>query len=59
MILFEAGRKTRLSVFPTRAATNWPAQSQEKDRSLKFWNLDEEKLYYPRSETKSHQPCSC
>ena len=38
--------------FPNRSCTNWPVQSQKKDRSLKFRIYEEEGLYYPCSENK-------
>ena len=37
---------------PTRSDTNRPVQSQKMVRSLKFRILEEEELYYPRSENK-------
>ena len=36
----------------TRSNTNWPVQSQEQARSLKFWIKKVEELYYQSSETK-------
>ena len=38
--------------FPNRSDTNRPVQAQKRDRSLKFWNLVEEELYYPSIENK-------
>ena len=38
--------------FPNRSDTNRPVQSQKRARSLKFWSLVEEELYYPSSENK-------
>ena len=37
---------------PNRSDTNWPVQTQIRARSLKFWTLVEEELYYPSSENK-------
>ena len=54
-----ATRETWSSEFPTRSNTNRSVQSQKKARSLKFWILEEEKLYYPSSENKgADQLCS-
>ena len=42
-----------------RSDTNWPVQLQKMLRSLNFWNLVEEELYYPCSENKgADQLCS-
>ena len=38
--------------FLTRSDINRPAQLQKEARSLKFWSLVEEELYYPSSENK-------
>ena len=38
--------------FPNRSDTNRPKQAQKRARSLKFWSLVEEELFYPRSEIK-------
>ena len=38
--------------FPNRSDTNRPVQLQKQARSLKFWSLVEEELYYPGSENK-------
>ena len=38
--------------FPNRSDTNRPVQAQKQARSLKFWILVEEELYYPSSENK-------
>ena len=38
--------------FPNRSDTNRPVQLQKQARSLKFWTLVEEELYYPSSENK-------
>ena len=38
--------------FPNRSDTNRPVQLQKQARSLKFWSLVEEELYYPSSENK-------
>ena len=38
--------------FPNRSDTNQAAQSQKQARSLKFWILEEEEVYYPCSENK-------
>ena len=38
--------------FPNRSDTNRPIQSQRQARSLKFWSLVEEELYYLSSENK-------
>ena len=38
--------------FPTRSNTNRPVQSQKQARSLKFWILVEEGVYYTCSENK-------
>ena len=38
--------------FPNRSNTNRPVQLQKQARSLKFWSLVEEELYYPSSENK-------
>ena len=38
--------------FPNRSDTNRPVQLQKQIRSLKFWSLVEEELYYPSSENK-------
>ena len=44
---------------PTRFDTNRPVQSQKQARNLKFWILEEERLYYPCSENKgADQLCS-
>ena len=43
---------------PTRSDTNWPVQSQEQARSLKF-RIQEDGSYYPCSENKgADQLCS-
>ena len=33
-------------------STNWAVESQKTARGLKFWSLEVEGLYYPRSENK-------
>ena len=38
--------------FPNRSDTNRPVQAQKRARSMKFWILLEEGLYYPFSENK-------
>ena len=38
--------------FLNRSYTNRPVQLQKQARSLKFWSLVEEELYYPSSENK-------
>ena len=38
--------------FPNRSDTNRPVQLQKWARSLIFWSLVEEELYYPSSENK-------
>ena len=38
--------------FTNRSDTNQAVQSQKQARSLKFWTLVEEELYYPSSENK-------
>ena len=38
--------------FPNRSDTNQPVQLQKQARSLKFWILKVEELYYPCSENK-------
>ena len=47
-------KKTGLCVFGflVRSDISQSVQSQKKVRSLKFWILQEEGLYYPRSESK-------
>ena len=44
--------RKRSSGIPTRSGTNQSVQLQKMDRSLKFWILEEEELYYPCSENK-------
>ena len=50
--LFEPLRQKTKFGFPTRSDTNQPVQSQTQARSLRFWILEEEGLYYPCSENK-------
>ena len=38
--------------FPNRSDTNRLLQAQKRARTLKFWILVEEELYYPSSENK-------
>ena len=38
--------------FPTRSDTNQTVQLQKQARSLTFWTLVKEELYYPSSENK-------
>ena len=38
--------------FPSRSDTNRTVQLQKQARSLKFWSIVEEELYYPSSENK-------
>ena len=38
--------------FPNRSDTNQAVQAQKMARSLTFWSLVEEELYYPSSENK-------
>ena len=38
--------------FSNRSDTNRPVQLQKQARSLMFWSLVEEALYYPNSENK-------
>ena len=38
--------------FPNRSDTKQPVQAQKRARSLKFWTLVEEELYYPSGENK-------
>ena len=38
--------------FPNRSDTNRAVEAQMQARSLKFWILVEEELYYPSSENK-------
>ena len=37
---------------PSRSGTNRPVQSQKQARSLKFWIIVKEELYYPCSKNK-------
>ena len=46
-IIRAAMPENRSSGFPTRSDTNRPVQSQKQARTLKFWILEEEGLYYP------------
>ena len=51
--------KTNNLVFLTRSDTNWPVQSQEQARTLKFQIKEEEVLHCLWSENKgTDQPCS-
>ena len=38
--------------FPNRSDTNRAVRLQKQARSLKFWRLVEEELFYPSSENK-------
>ena len=52
-------RENRFSGFQTRSDTNQPVQLQKMARTLKFWMVREEELYYPCSENKgADQLCS-
>ena len=51
-IMSKKKKKKKKLWFPTRSDTKWTVQSQKKARSLKFWILVEEALYYLCSKNK-------